>query len=319
MTTDTIPSDRTTTLTRLLDAELAFSPVVQVHYSSHLAMSLVALHRLGADAHRLQRWFDEDRESEQRDDGDALDALRHEITREGIPAVVRSRAPELLHAPGSQLFHPVIRLAYGLGVGHEGQVAAALLDWERRLDPLPVPAPAPGDRRLPDVAAALADASADSWTSTFDLDAVARRPEVVAALEGLAVDEATLDDISSFALAAHIAADSFLTLHLMTGARAIRQVSAWLDADTAHRLTAATAVTMAVGYAAVGAPPLPDAAAMDALRRGDIPSRDEVAARAIADRDPHVVKLADVALSEEERTGDPLHRYVAARVVGLVA
>ena len=39
---------------------------------------------------------------------------------------------------------------------------------------------------------------------------------------------------------------------------------------------------------------------------------------AIADRDPHVIKLANVGLIEEERTADPLYRFAAAHVVGLV-
>jgi hypothetical protein len=60
----------------------------------------------------------------------------------------------------------------------------------------------------------------------------------------------------------------------------------------------------------------PDAA--DALRRSSLPTREHIAERAITDRDPHVIKLANVALVEETRTGDPLYRYSAARVVGLV-
>ncbi len=47
------------------------------------------------------------------------------------------------------------------------------------------------------------------------------------------------------------------------------------------------------------------------------PSREEIAARAVADRDPHVIKLAKVALVEEQRTTDALYRYTAAHAVGL--
>ena len=50
-----------------------------------------------------------------------------------------------------------------------------------------------------------------------------------------------------------------------------------------------------------------------------LPTREQIAERAISDRDPHVIKLANVALVEETRTGDPLYRYSAARVVGLVS
>jgi hypothetical protein len=60
------------------------------------------------------------------------------------------------------------------------------------------------------------------------------------------------------------------------------------------------------------------AAQLDGLRRFPLPLRALIAERAIADRDPHVIKLANVALAEEERTSDAIYRYAAARVVGLV-
>lgn len=307
-------------LAGLLDDELAFSPSFLGRYSSHLAMALVALHQLGAPTSVLRSVFDEHArgESEPRDDTDVLDERRHEVARDGIAATVKARVEALVGGPGSQLFHPVIRLAYALDVGHEGQVAAALLDWERRHDALALPHITPGTRRLPDVAADLAGHPAGTWRSTFDFDGIARRPELRASLDGVALDEQTLDDISSFAIAAHTAADNFITLHLVTGARAVRTVSGWLDADTAVRLAAHTLPVMAVAYAAVGAPPLPDRAELDALRRSALPRRELITERAIGDRDPHVIKLANVALAEEERTADPLYRYSAARVVGLL-
>jgi hypothetical protein len=94
-------------------------------------------------------------------------------------------------------------------------------------------------------------------------------------------------------------------------------VSQLLDDDTARRLAAHMVPVMAIAYAAVGAPPLLEAAELDALRGRELPSRDEIAARAITDRDPHVIKLANVALVEEERTADPLYRFVGAHDVGL--
>lgn len=316
----TLSTAPATALARLLDAELAFSPSFLRRYSNHLAMALAALYRLGAPESVLQATFDAHaaRESEPRTDVDVLAERRREVARDGIAATVAARAPAVTGAPGSQLFHPVIRLSYGLDVGHEGQVAAALLDWETRYHALPLPAPTPGTRRLADVAAALAELPAGTWPHTFDLDGIARRPELRAALDGVALDEATLDDVSAFAIAAHTTADDFVTLHLVTGARAVRVLGDWLDADAMQHLVASTVPAMAVGYAAVGAPPLLGPAELDDLRRSSLPSRQEIAERAVHDHDPHVVKLADVALVEEERTGDPLYRRAAARVVGLV-
>ncbi len=312
------------TLHRLLDDELRFSPSFRGVYSNHLAMELVALHRLGADERVLADAFDRHatNESEPRTDRDDLDAVIADVQRDGIETVVRARLPMLLHGPGTALFHPAIRLAYGLAARHEGQVAAALLDWERRLHVLPLAEPATGHnqhgaRRLTAVAADLARAGGGQWRPTFDLDEVARRPELVDALDGLAVDDATLDDVSAFALAAHATADAFVTLHLVTGAQAVRAIAEVLDAADATALAGHTARTMAVAYAAVGAPRLIDPAQLDALRSAPWPQPEVIAARAIVDLDPHVVKLADVALVEDARTGDAGYRFLAARVVGL--
>ncbi len=309
----------TPSVLELLDAELAFSPSFMGRFSNHLAMALVALHQLGAPPAVLHSVFDAHAagESELRDDWDVLETRLHEVARDGIAATVQARVPELVTHPSSQLFHPVIRLGYALDVGHEGQVAAALLDWERRRHVLGTPDPTTGSRRLPDVAADLARRSG-SWKRTFDLDSISRHPDLRAALAGVALDEHTLDDVSSFAIAAHTVANDFITLHLVTGARAVRTVSEWVDADTARRLAAHTVPAMAIAYAAVGAPPLLSPDAADALRRSSLPTREHIAERAITDRDPHVIKLANVALVEETRTGDPLYRYSAARVVGLV-
>jgi hypothetical protein len=320
MATDTTPRTGSTTLARLLDEELAFSPSFQRYYSNHLAMALVALDLMGARPEVLQATFDAHArgESEPRDDVAVLQERRREVASDGIAATVRARVPALAAGPHSQLFHPMIRLAYALDVGHEGQVAAALLDWERRHQVLPAPPASPGDRRLHEVAADLAAHPPGTWPRTFDLDGTARRPEMSAALAGVALDDATLDDVSTFAIVAHTVADDFVTLHMVTGTRALRAVSAWVDDDTAQRLVAHTVPAMAVAYAAVGAPALLGAAELDAVRRTALPSRGAIAERAIRDHDPHVVKLANVALLEEERTGDPLYRHSAARVVGLL-
>lgn len=313
----------TAELHRLLDEELAFSPSFRGIYSNHLAMSLVALHQMGAPTEVLRATLSahEAGEAEPRDDRDVLDARLAEVRRDGIAATVRTRIHDLVGAPGSQLFHPLIRLGYGLDVDHEGQVAAALLDWERRYAPLPVAPPGPlprsGSRRLADVAADLAAQPSGTWPLGWDLDGIASRPELQATLDGVALDSQTLDDVAGFALAAHVAADAFVTLHLVTGARALRTVAGWLDEDDAAALVAHAVPMVAVAHVAAGAVPLLPAADVDHLRSAPQPGRDRIAARAIADHDPHVIKLAEVALAEEARTGDPLYRYVAARVVGL--
>jgi hypothetical protein len=320
MTTQTPLRRPSDTLGRLLDDELAFSPRFHRVYSSHLAMALVALDQMGAPPPVLQATFDAHAqgESELRDDHERLDERLSEVARDGIAATVAARVPQLAVGPGSQLFHPMIRLAYALEAEHPGQVAAALLDWETRIQVLPPPPGPPGERRLRHVAAAVAAQPQGTWDRTFDLEGTAARPQLQAALEGVAIDGATLDDISSFAAAAHATADDFVTLHMVTGARALRVVSGWVDDATARVLAERALVVMAVGYAIVGAPPLLDPSQLDRLRTSRLPDRDAITERAVGSRDPHVIKLANVAMAEEDRTGDSLYRVLAARVVGLV-
>ena len=237
----TTTSHRAGTLTRLLDEELVFSPSYRGYFSNHLAMALVALDQLGASPEVLESVFDSHarNSAEMRDDAEMLDERRTEVLRDGIAATVQSRVPALVDAPGTALFHPMIRLGYALDIGHEGQVAAALLDWEQRHGALPGPdCPLAGTRRLPDIAADLSAHPSGTWPHTFDLAGIARRPELRDVLAGVALDEHTLDDVSSFAIAAHLAADDFITLHLVTGARAARTVSEWVDDDTARQLAA---------------------------------------------------------------------------------
>lgn len=270
--------DTTRTLHRLLDEELAYSPSFLGRYSNHAAMALVALYQMGASSDRLEAELARHvaEEAEPRQDTDALVGRLEEVRRDGIGAVVRLRVPPLVSGPGSQLFHPLIRLSYAVGIGHEGQVAAALLDWETRFQ-----AASPVG------------------------------PNVVS-------PEAEIDAISEFALVAHATADAFVTLHMVTGARALRVVSDAVDEVTARHLASYGAWALAAAYQGVGAPGLLSPSELDTLRASSVGSRDEISERAVASTDPHVIKLVDVALTEEERSGDPLYRYVAAKVLGLV-
>ena len=75
MTTPTTIPGPSPALDRVLDAELAYSPSFRKHYSSHLAMALVALHQLGAPPDALDSTLDAHarNELEPRDDRDVLD------------------------------------------------------------------------------------------------------------------------------------------------------------------------------------------------------------------------------------------------------
>lgn len=312
-------STMSSTLDRLLDEEMAFSTVFQGFYSSHLSMSLVALEALGAPPERLEAVFaDQIAELSPRRDPRPVETMREALRRDGIDAVVRARVAELVHSPVTMFFHAPIRLAYALDVRHETQVAVALVDWARRQNVLDVPEPTTGDRRLDDVLEMLGPDALRGTGSVRELDAIVRTEEFRAAVDELAVDDRTFDDIASLALRAHVAAGDFFTLHMVTGAHAVRTVAGYLDDGPAATLAARTAQVMVAAYLGVGAPRLPTDADLDRIRASAIPDWDSIGAAAIADGDAHVVKLVYVARSDYHRSGDPVYRWIAARVVGLV-
>jgi len=321
MTTTTVPTPISPTLNRLLDAELAFSTVFQRYYASHLSMSLVALEALGAPSDVLEDTFAEFERSDAdpREDPAAVDAVRAEIVRDGIDTVVRARMPVLAHGPSTHLFHAAIRLSYALDAGHEGQVAGALVDWERRNSVLDAPEPTRGTRRMDEVLSILkADPEVTSRRHSIrGLDQIARLDGFRAGVADLATDATTFDEIADLALHSHVVADDFFTLHMVTGAHAVRVVSERLDDTTSRLLGARTVQAMVAAHLGVGSPRVPRPEELDVLRERPLPSWDEIAAAAVADRDAHVVKLAYVSRAEHARTRDPLYQLVAAHVVGL--
>lgn len=317
MTSSTTTAPAAPALTRLLDDELAFSATFDGRYSNHLPMALVALDQLGAPASALEVTFDAYARgsSEPRADRAALDERIAEIERDGIDATLARCIPPLSQGPGTRLFHPLIRLGYGLDADHSGQVAAALSDWEEHLLDLNIDVPTSGTRRLREVADELAAQADGDWDRTFDLAEVAARPQVRAAVADVRIDASTLDELAAFVIAAHITADDFITLHMVTGARALRTVGEHLTPPLAAELITGAVPIMTVAYAAIGAPPILADAELDELRHRDLPSRSEIAELAARSSDAHVIKLANTALVEEARTGDLLYRLAAARVV----
>jgi hypothetical protein len=251
----------TTSLDVLLHDALAFGSPTRNGLANHLPMALVALDSFGATEAHLQAHFDgyAARWSSPRRDARAVEELRDEIFTVGIDAVVRRWLPALVEGPGSQFWHSMIRLAFAVDARHEGQVAAALLDWRSDLSVLPGEPPA----------------------------------------------SASLDDLAATVAAAHVTGADIRSLHLLTGVSAARVLAPHVDGDRLARRTAqAVAAQLRVA--------LPPAAELDALRSA-APSWDVIAPAVATTHDPHVVKLAYACRSEEAATGDPLHRWLAAR------
>jgi hypothetical protein len=315
--TDPTTDDR---LSELLDAEPAYDPVARGGFINHTAMALVAAWRLGATTDQLDALYKDDVTSDflvVRAEPADLPAVRAEVESIGAELAVRRAAPALVASPGSQFFHAVIRLEYGLDVAHAAQVANALHNWERHGDALADLPAGRGHRPFADLARDLAASSEMGSLQRSGLDDVAAAPWFSAAIAEADLDAADLlDEVAAVALAAHVAGANIGSLHLVTGTRAARAVAPLLDAPVARELAARTAQAVAAGLPRAGGH-LPDPAELDRLRETAVPSWDDIARAAIDTGDHHVIKLTYTCLRETAATGDALYRWVAARETGL--
>jgi hypothetical protein len=250
------------------------------------------------------------------DDGPGAPAA----TRRAIAAAVRSAGPAVAASPLSQFFHGPIRLEYALDAIHAGQVANALHNWQENPSELPDPSlPVDGEprRRLLDVSRELVEGAPGrpSGRGSFRHTAESDWFRDVSGQVDLASPN-LLDELADVALRAHVAGDNFTTLHQVTGMRAVRVISAWLAPTDSARLAEAAAQALLLTLGELHAS-LPDDQYLDHLRHEPAPGWADIAEAARASGDHHVVKLAYTARREEQATGDPAYRWLAARQSGL--
>lgn len=310
--------------------------------SNHCSMGLIALQRLGADDARLQRFAD--------DYAPKLAPIRppvHEITDDALPTAIGtgSRFPELLafysekvrsatwstvlgeHLPvlvealGSDAYHPLIRIAYGVDIDDALEVAAGLAylaDAPRLF------------RHAPRVGSGHA-------TPVEVLDGIRRHPSLGAVtLEGFSITarmaqvepldgftelvdaySPTDDPWGDLAIAAlrfyEPRPTEFTPMHAMTSLHAMVMVRNW--AGNEDMLARRAAQALAASYLADAAPPL---APHDHPHPDDPPSWEDIVAMALEVRgDEHAYKVTYSAQFSAARWGhDPCYRTAAA---GLVA
>lgn len=309
----------------LLDRELAYDPVARRGFINHTSMALVAARRLGATDDELVSWFRDDTSGDfliERERPDWLVPEAAAVAARGRTDASAAALPRLVDAPGSQFLHAVIRLELALDAGHDAQVANALHNWAEHSRPLSDEAPRPsGERTYAEVLAALADLVASRSGADRLRDAgahdLATDTEVRAVLSSLHDVPTLLDEVAAAVAAVHLADDSFGSLHLVTGTRAVRAVAPLADDDTARELRHRTAEAIAVLWLSFGAPRPADDEVLDDGRRRPAAEWDTIGRTAIASGDAHVVKLVYAARLEEAATGDPLYRALAARQAGL--
>lgn len=165
--------------------------------NNHVPMTLIALHRMGADSDRLRRYAENfaatpvktapepiTRENWRDRLGDApyaayaafFDAW---IARTTVDAVLRESLATLMNGQAGSAFHPLLRLGYALDYKSTPEIAASLAYWASTYQPNP-----DFDAAVPPVDPALQLADASDLTTplniTLDNSIVSRMSQVYA-------------------------------------------------------------------------------------------------------------------------------------------
>ena len=342
-----------TVLTTLLDAGARFDAEYADGLSNHLPMALVALQAMGAPDARLEAfaagyaprlrpapaavpWPAGDAWSSQFGAPGAWSAYRslfaEWLMHEGRDAVLAQVLPVLMTGCGAAAFHGLLRTAYAVASGHDGELVSGLAHWAHRHLPLeagfsapalgagfsapPLGAEPAAEPDLDDPVAALNELRAVFWGQPVAgrlivdrMRATAARPGFAAHVRRLRIDADTLPDLARRATAAYADAGDFSVLHLVTACHAMRVLLPLVDDPE----PAVRSFWFAYAAAAAGLP----ASAFDPRPLAEpMPDWPEIVARAIRSDDEHLIKLVYSA-GEQARRDDEfdLGRRAAARAV----
>jgi hypothetical protein len=323
----------------LLDANLRQPPEFRDQLTNHLPMALHALHCLGASPQRIQDFYAgyshrfHDRAVPTaaaianphtlnwlalRGQEDAYPALlayfNDLVVRKGVHGSLQQSLPHLMSGVAAAAFHGAIRTAHAVQASHREELAAALAYWAWRWQPLEA-APAPDAELGLNVWSQRLVQESLVWHSNGPLISIrmahASQSSTYEALAGaLAPAESLATRIRQFAALAvdrYVASPNFTVLHMVTGLRALRMLSPWIEdsvqaqALLAHNVVAAY---MAAQVKPLDTPPLATPHAWDT-----------VIAAAISSDDDHVVKLVHACREEAAVYGEGNYLRAAALVV----
>jgi hypothetical protein len=314
--------------------------------ANHAPMVVVALHRLGASAERIEHWFETYRATnglvappppvapitpetwdahlgDRARETDYREFFTGEARRLGVGGAIRLYTPRLAQGVAGSALHPLMRLAYATFDNDEDEAGVALGYWAACHLPLPAPGGSPPDTEDP--AAVLAGVAAiagvrDYRTETdllwHNIRAVADLPGFRPVVDRLAFTPATPRRMAATALAVLAATMDFAALHAVTGLHWVRLVGAHMD--DAEPLYRAFWQVIAALVPKIGFPALPSEAELAEMRARRAPPWPDIRAAAIAADDEHEISLTYSAWQEEIAWGDPLYRVVAARELGLI-
>lgn len=125
--------------------------------SSHLPMNLYALHRLGASDEQIQGFYQnyikrlrprdpvtiditaenfQSNLSQRKYNEELFQFFKKEQAQLSTEAFLEKYLAQFMPGVGTGAFHPLIRLAYGIEMGHAGEVAEAFAAWGLRYTPI---------------------------------------------------------------------------------------------------------------------------------------------------------------------------------------
>ena len=330
------PPSASETLQLLLDAQLQLPAEYQDQLTSHLPMALQALHSLGATPQRMQAFYaayvkrfdgmqataaaqpvaDWRSLRGQRNAYPALlVSMRSLVARAGVDATLRALLPDLLPGVAAAAFHGLIRTAHAVQSRHTGEVAAALAYWAWRWQPM-VPPLVPADLMSLSAWSEALVREALTWRTdgpliSIRMDQASRGAvyrSLADALQPFTDLQSAIASLAALAAERYVASPNFTVLHMITGLRALRVLSPWIESEEGVQSMLVRAFTAA--YLAAHVMPL---AVIPKPRLNTWP---EVIAAAIASDDDHDIKLVHACREEASVYGEGNYLRAAGLAVG---
>jgi len=322
-------------LAELLARNRQNHPIYGGGLANHLSMELFALHALGASAERMRAFaagystrlepfpgggpaVTKDTWQKQLGQADAVHGFvghfSGQLKTDGRETALRALLGSFAPSMASELFHGLIRTAYGVEFGDDAEVAHGLAYWA--IKPLPLGPLEHAKGGEPEFAALLARVRATPALAKATLtgNSNPQRMQQAAQLAGFAeiagsldVREDTLEQMARAVLALYASTRNFTALHALTSTHALRVLLPFFpERELALRYHAQG---LLAAYVRMGAP------ACDSSFPAEAPPWETTIAKAIASDDDHDAKFVYACRSEESARKDALYRLAAARRV----
>ena len=332
---DASPPVRDPTLAALLAKNRENHPVYGGGLANHLSMELCALAALGATAQRLNEFSADyskrltpfpgggvkiardNWRAQLRNDG-ALHGFAQyfesELRSRGRDVVLREVLEVFAPTVSSELFHCMIRTAYGVQFDDDAEIAHGLAYWAIMQESLGALGSGAGSEH--DFAAllarvretpALAKAQLTGNSNPGRMLQASRLDGFAALVDSFAADDKALDSVARASLELYAATRSFVALHAVTSTHALRILLPYFpDRALAVRYQAQALIA---AYIRMGAP------AIEAQSAADAPAWEPTVAKAVASADDHDAKFVYACRDEQSARGGDLYRVAAARRV----